>query len=814
MLHADHAAHLAQSAISAEILAARGYVSVTSLDDWRGLGMAPINKSFLHQGIAFPLFRSGRQPAYCWVLRPDRPRRIKGKTVKYEFPKGLSPIFDVLPRYREALGDPAIPLWITEGAKKADALASAYGDRIVPVNENGVYGFRGTNAHGGKTTIPDLDDVAWNGRQVVLAFDSDVARNGKVAGALKRLASLLIARGARQILMLLLPQVGDDKVGVDDFLARGHTVAELEAHLVPVEAGLAQVELGARVQLCEHPLTRRPLYLPAGYLVWSSQLAKRSRRGDPEIIYSGMLAVTAIGTDHQSGDEQLTVRWNGKTHHHGEMTAARALLATAKGVTETLAARGATIHPQNAGPVATYLAEFADANREALPANVTSAQLGIVGDGLLLPTGSVGLGRPIVYAGPTAIRVGDDPDAYGAALKAVLGWEGAWTALAVVGLSLASPLIARLRPRRNPAIYLAGDSGTGKTTIAQFATGVWGDPTAQPFLAEAHRTTAVGFRQTLAGLGGLPLFIDEAHTAGDPKRLEALVYEFANGQSYTKGTTTGHAAGGEALRGTLILAGEALPGFRHAGAQKRVLWVDCTAWPPLGTGTLGVPGGPERALGGQRAQLLEGAWEVGCGRFGAAYAAACWAQWPAVAAAAADLRDDVALRPLAAWREPLALAAVALDVAAQLLQVTLPPTGELLDRWVELLTTGQQTTDPATEAFDRLRTLLSQADEDASSYPGWQLLRYAREPVAWRLAAGGPWRVPTGSRAFEERLGRSAVQLHGRAWLRAGLITAQKGGTTSGTLKAPGGRSAAAIVVPSAVLGLADDDDEDGADLG
>jgi hypothetical protein len=78
-----------------------------------------------------------------------------------------------------ALRNPHIPLWFTEGAKKADALASAYGDAIIPININGVWGFRGTNSAGGKVALPDIDEIAWNGRAVVLAFDSDVARNGK-----------------------------------------------------------------------------------------------------------------------------------------------------------------------------------------------------------------------------------------------------------------------------------------------------------------------------------------------------------------------------------------------------------------------------------------------------------------------------------------------------------------------------------------------------------------------------------------------------------------------------------------------------------
>src|SRR5262245_24269454 len=172
-LTAQHTAQLHASAISATIRAERGYRSVDGLPQWQALGRTPISRTLAHTGLAFPIYRLGQLPAYTWILRPDRPRRNKGRDIKYEWPKGLSPCFDVLPRYHPALGDPLVPLWFTEGTKKADALASAYGDALIPVNINGVWGFRGTNGAGGKLALPDLDEIAWNGRVVVLAFDGD-----------------------------------------------------------------------------------------------------------------------------------------------------------------------------------------------------------------------------------------------------------------------------------------------------------------------------------------------------------------------------------------------------------------------------------------------------------------------------------------------------------------------------------------------------------------------------------------------------------------------------------------------------------------
>lgn len=321
------------------------------------------------------------------------------------------------------------------------------------------------------------------------------------------------------------------------------------------------------------------------------------------------------------------------------------------------------VHESNARDVASYLIEFTQENLGALPRIITSARLGLVGEGLVLPGGSVGYAEPVQYAGRLPIRFGSDATAYPHALQAICTWPEAWAAWIIPGLALAGPLIARIRPRRNPACYLAGESGSGKTTLAQFAVGCWGDPTGKPFLVEAHRTTAAGFRQSLTDLNGLPLLIDEAHTTSDPQRLEALVYEFANGQSYSKGTAEGSAAGGEPLRGSLILAGEALPEFRHAGAGKRVLWLDCTRSLPLGAGTPGRPGSDEHRPGGQRAEILEHAWEAGAGLFGRTVAERCWTDWAAVLTDYRRIRDAPALQPLAAWRESLALNAVVLQVS-------------------------------------------------------------------------------------------------------------------------------------------------------
>ncbi|MBA2768496.1 MAG: DUF3631 domain-containing protein, partial [Sporichthyaceae bacterium] len=128
------------------------------------------------------------------------------------------------------LGDPAVPLWVTEGVKKADAAALA---GLCCVALPGVWSWRGSNGSGGKVAVPDWHDVALNGRRVVLAFDSDVVRKRAVSGALDQLAAYLTSKGAR-VEYLHLPEGGDGKTGLDDYLAvAGRTVDDLWALVRP-----------------------------------------------------------------------------------------------------------------------------------------------------------------------------------------------------------------------------------------------------------------------------------------------------------------------------------------------------------------------------------------------------------------------------------------------------------------------------------------------------------------------------------------------------------------------------------------------------
>ncbi len=223
----QHAELLRASAVPPEVARARQYRSVSEKARLESWGFSPAQR--LVPGLLVPLHAAdGRCVGFQY--RPDQPRTsANGRPVKYETPPKQANRLDVPPGVGPKLGDPAVDLWITEGSRKADA-AAALG--IACVSLSGVWNWRTTNAEGGKVALPDWQDVALNGRRVVLAFDSDSRSNPSVGKALDALAGYLTSKGAT-VLVCSLPDGTDGKSGLDDYLAAGHGRDDLERLVEP-----------------------------------------------------------------------------------------------------------------------------------------------------------------------------------------------------------------------------------------------------------------------------------------------------------------------------------------------------------------------------------------------------------------------------------------------------------------------------------------------------------------------------------------------------------------------------------------------------
>src|SRR5215207_7559206 len=188
-LAAHHRAMLEQeSSIAPKVIEVRGYRTVETKPELETLGFGRAQRKV--PGLLLPIYAPGGE-ILVYQFRPDEPRIKNGRPVKSETPSGSRMALDVHPFAREKLGDPSVPLFITEGIKKGDALVS---QDLCAIALIGVWNWRGTNEYGGKTALPEWESVALNDREVYIIFDSDVMLKQEVHAALARLKAFLEVR--------------------------------------------------------------------------------------------------------------------------------------------------------------------------------------------------------------------------------------------------------------------------------------------------------------------------------------------------------------------------------------------------------------------------------------------------------------------------------------------------------------------------------------------------------------------------------------------------------------------------------------------
>lgn len=223
-LLAQHAKLIHESAISDDVAKARGYRSATTKAELERLGFGRSQRTV--PSLLIPVWGVSGQIA-LYQSRPDEPRRNReGKIVKYETPSGAKVAIDVHPLIRPKVTDPSVPLFITEGIRKAD---SAISRGLCCVALLGVWNWRGSNEAGGLTALADWDSIALNDRRVHIVFDSDVAVKRQVEMAMHRLKKFLEKRGATVRILYLASGTDGSKVGLDDYFAAGGTVQSLVA---------------------------------------------------------------------------------------------------------------------------------------------------------------------------------------------------------------------------------------------------------------------------------------------------------------------------------------------------------------------------------------------------------------------------------------------------------------------------------------------------------------------------------------------------------------------------------------------------------
>jgi P4 family phage/plasmid primase-like protien len=231
------------SAIDPEIIAERRYQVVEwTANDLRGrntlkrLGIPGWARDGERgSGLLIPMYRPTGELATYQFKPTAAVRDREGKFRKYASVVGQTNRLDVHPRNRDRIVDPTVPLWITEGVKKADALTTA-GACVVALT--GVFNWRGQ--HG---SLGDWEDVVIKGREVILCFDADTRTNPNVARAMQRCGKWLRSKGAARVLYLVVPATIKEATvkGADNYLAAGGTIAELRAQAVPTAPAMQEV---------------------------------------------------------------------------------------------------------------------------------------------------------------------------------------------------------------------------------------------------------------------------------------------------------------------------------------------------------------------------------------------------------------------------------------------------------------------------------------------------------------------------------------------------------------------------------------------
>jgi len=210
-LSSDHRRFLADAAIDPGVAIAAGVRSIERPEDLPAAFASWRHHRGVTPGIVFPhLGVGGRQVDQ---YRPDRPVVTEGddQPRKYLFAAGCSPVVAVHPDMRDRIAGGG-PLLVVEGTKQYLAAVSTAPTDVMVVGVAGCQGWRSDGV-----PLDDWNHLGIEGRDVVVAFDADVASNRAVHDAGRLLGEHLELLGAASVRFLRAP--AGSKAGLDDYLA-------------------------------------------------------------------------------------------------------------------------------------------------------------------------------------------------------------------------------------------------------------------------------------------------------------------------------------------------------------------------------------------------------------------------------------------------------------------------------------------------------------------------------------------------------------------------------------------------------------------
>jgi uncharacterized protein (DUF927 family) len=539
-----HVALLRASAITPEVAAARGYRTVTTRVELLRLGFSEAQARV--PALLVPVWTVHGEIG-LYQSRPDKPRIKDGKALKYETPRGAHMVLDVPPAARAMLANPGVPLFVTEGARKADAAVSV---GLCCVALLGVSSFRGTNEHGGKVALADWEMVALNGRTVYIVFDSDIMEKRAVHAALVRLKAFLELRGATVRVIYLPPGPGGAKVGLDDFFAAGGTVEELLALATDKVRGVrpAPNETDSGVK---HPFRLTPMAVE-----YAEESDDSATEWVPVCSRLEVLALTRDAASEDWGRLLVLSDADGNTH---EWAMPMSMLAgDGAAYRERLFSLGLHIEPST--KARNRLHSYISTTRPAARARCVSrvgwhaTATGIV---YVLPDATHGeAGERVLLQSVSAVE-------HAMRCSGTLTqWQQQVAALCTgnsrltfaLSCAFAAPLL-HVTSEEGGGFHLRGPSSIGKTTAAKVAASAWGPGCITDGYVRTWRATANGLEGVAALHCDALLCLDEMSQV-QAREAGEVAYMLANGSGKSRAARDGSARRAARWRVLFLSTGE------------------------------------------------------------------------------------------------------------------------------------------------------------------------------------------------------------------------------------------------------------------
>lgn len=201
----DHIADLQRSGLSDDTIALMNVRSLDAADLRATLGYAPDG---VRSALALPYPRLDFERYKLFPLGRDK----DGHSIRYLQGKGTGVHFYILESTHAVLADASVPLYWTEGEKKA-AKATQEGFRCV-----GLGGLWNWPQAGTADGITELDAIVHVDREEIIVPDSDVWTRPDLLQAVYALGKELEAHGAHVRVAVIPAGPNGAKLGLDDFL--------------------------------------------------------------------------------------------------------------------------------------------------------------------------------------------------------------------------------------------------------------------------------------------------------------------------------------------------------------------------------------------------------------------------------------------------------------------------------------------------------------------------------------------------------------------------------------------------------------------